>query len=218
MPILGSVFLDKTVVLWCHMVEGANGTSKACGAGEQEAEIETMSREEYAGPIRDAERDEVARLFDRHATELSLFAASICGDRSLADDAVQQAFASFIRRGTFRVQNARRYLYRAVRNAALNLVRTANREARKRRALTGDFPACFSEPAERSAELQALNNAMVELSPEQREVVTLKVWGKLTFVEIGELLGLSANTAASRYRYGLARLREAMRVYYDERE
>jgi len=39
-------------------------------------------------------------------------------------------------------------------------------------------------------------------------VVTLKIWGELTFAEIAEALEIPANTAASRYRYGLAELRK----------
>ena len=44
-----------------------------------------------------------------------------------------------------------------------------------------------------------------------REVVTLKVWGELTFAEIAETLNIPQNTAASRYRYGLAELRRLTR-------
>ena len=40
-----------------------------------------------------------------------------------------------------------------------------------------------------------------------REVITLKVWGDLTFAQIADVLEIPANTAASRYRYGLAELR-----------
>ena len=43
-----------------------------------------------------------------------------------------------------------------------------------------------------------------------REVVTLKTWGGLTFAEIAEALEIPANTAASRYRYGLEELRKAL--------
>ena len=49
---------------------------------------------------------------------------------------------------------------------------------------------------------------MSKLSDNYREVVTLKVWGELTFGEIAEALEIPANTAASRYRYGLAELRK----------
>jgi RNA polymerase sigma-70 factor (ECF subfamily) len=41
-----------------------------------------------------------------------------------------------------------------------------------------------------------------------REVITLKVWGGLTFAEIADALRIPPNTAASRYRYGLTELRK----------
>jgi len=56
----------------------------------------------------------------------------------------------------------------------------------------------------------ALERALARLSVEQREVVALKVEGGLTFEEIGAALAVSPNTAASRYSYALARLREAL--------
>ena len=46
------------------------------------------------------------------------------------------------------------------------------------------------------------------LPHEQREVLVMKIWNELTFAEIGEALGISQNTAASRYRYALAALKE----------
>jgi RNA polymerase sigma-70 factor (ECF subfamily) len=52
-----------------------------------------------------------------------------------------------------------------------------------------------------------LEAGLAELPAEQREVVMLRVWGELTLEETAELLGSSANTVASRYRYALAKLR-----------
>ncbi len=52
-----------------------------------------------------------------------------------------------------------------------------------------------------------IQSAMSRLPDMYREVITLKVWGGLTFAEIGDALGIPANTAASRFRYGLAELR-----------
>ena len=46
------------------------------------------------------------------------------------------------------------------------------------------------------------------LPPEQKEVLTLKIWGELTFDEIGRTLDLSLNTVASRYRYALRKLKD----------
>ena len=51
--------------------------------------------------------------------------------------------------------------------------------------------------------------ALTQLPPEQREVIVLKVWGGLTFSQIAETLGMPANTAASRYRYGLTALKQS---------
>ena len=48
---------------------------------------------------------------------------------------------------------------------------------------------------------------MSQLPQSQREVVVLKVYRDKTFREIARLLGVSLNTAASRYRYGMERLR-----------
>jgi RNA polymerase sigma-70 factor (ECF subfamily) len=52
-----------------------------------------------------------------------------------------------------------------------------------------------------------LRAAIHTLPVEQRDVVALKIDGELTFGEIGAALGISPNTAASRYRYALEKLR-----------
>jgi len=62
----------------------------------------------------------------------------------------------------------------------------------------------------------ALAEALGELPPEQRAVVHLKLWEGLTFEAIAEALQIPLNTAASRYRYGLDKLREHLRPLYDE--
>ena len=52
-----------------------------------------------------------------------------------------------------------------------------------------------------------LERALGTLPTEQRELIALKLDADLTFMEIGDLLGISSNTAASRYRYALEKLR-----------
>jgi hypothetical protein len=53
---------------------------------------------------------------------------------------------------------------------------------------------------------------LAELPADQREVIVLKIWQRLTFAAIGEALGHSPNTIAGRYRYGLQRLRRCLEV------
>ena len=54
----------------------------------------------------------------------------------------------------------------------------------------------------------ALQSALQMLPDEQREIVVLRMWGQLSFAEAAEVAAVSPNTAASRYRYGLAKLKE----------
>ena len=63
---------------------------------------------------------------------------------------------------------------------------------------------------------RTLATALEELPSEQRAVVHLKLWEGLTFEAIAEALEIPPNTAASRYRYGIDKLRERLRPLYEE--
>jgi len=147
----------------------------------------------------------IEMLYRRHSSALVLFAAAISGDRARAQDAVHQVFAKLLAQGIDHAANAKAYLFASVRNAILNDAKT------RRREVALDAGAAWFEPPDRdyAAELR-LRQALAALDDGQREVTVLHIWGELTFAEIGEVLGVSPNTAASRYRYALARLREAM--------
>ncbi len=68
------------------------------------------------------------------------------------------------------------------------------------------------DPALEETEEAQLLRSEVELLPEKlREVLTLKIWGGLTFAQIGDLLKVSHNTAASRYRYALEQLQKKLK-------
>lgn len=153
--------------------------------------------------------------FSDHAERLWLFAVAISGNPSIADDAVQEAFCSLLKIDINAVGNVQKYLFRSVRNKTLNLLRTERRERRKLEVVSSQRPI-FIEPAERHEELTRLNECVALLPREQREIILLKIWGGLTFKEIGELLDLPMNTAASRYRYALEKLRTAMEDYYEK--
>lgn len=68
------------------------------------------------------------------------------------------------------------------------------------------------DPAlEETEEAAILRNEVEELPEKLKEVLILKVWGGLTFAEIGDLLEVSQNTAASRYRYALEQLQKKLK-------
>ena len=148
----------------------------------------------------------IETLYRQHGAALLLFASTISGDRGRAQDAVQQVFLKAIENGSVREAiNKKAYLFACVRNAVLNDARVQDRDAR-----LDDDSAWFSPPDRDYAGEENLRRALGELSADQREVTVLHVWGELTFSEISDLLGVSSNTAASRYRYALAKLRSSM--------
>ena len=63
---------------------------------------------------------------------------------------------------------------------------------------------------------QLVRRALGKLPPPQAEVVVLKIWEEMTFAEIGEVLGQSPNTAASRYRYALQKLSQHLHSVVQE--
>jgi len=148
----------------------------------------------------------VGALYDRHARRMLAVARAITGSDADAEDAVQQTFLDLhrSRAALARADDPRAYAYRALRNAALRSRRQV-REA----PLPDDFdPAHAAGPApDRDAELE---RALSRLPLDQREVVALKIDGELTFAQIAAALGVSPNTAASRYRYALERLRSEL--------
>jgi len=149
---------------------------------------------------------ELERLYHAHGAALVLFGTSFASDRGIAQDAVQQVFLRLIQEGNLaHVRDPKAYLFASVRNQLLNDSKLRSRSVE----LTLD--SAWFEPPERDyAAEQNLKHALRVLSEDQRQVVVLHIWGELTFSQIAEVLEISANTAASRYRYGIEKLRELM--------
>jgi len=130
------------------------------------------------------------------------------GDRPRApqaEDALHQVFERMLRGGLEIEGSPVPYLYRAVRNAALNQIRNRSREV--------NFEDSWLEPPsgmqQSGLELQS---SLKELPEEQREIILMHIWGEMSFEEVAAALEISPNTAASRYRYGLSKLREQFQV------
>jgi RNA polymerase sigma-70 factor (ECF subfamily) len=147
--------------------------------------------------------------FSQLAPGLVLFARQWVQSRADAEDIVQEAFVRFWRR-QHSIQN-RGLLFATVRSISLDLLRRDARRAR-REATAVQESAQSIEPhfAGDDESQRALADAVDRLPNEQREVVVMKIWNELTFQEIGTVLGISQNTAASRYRYALTSLKKVL--------
>jgi RNA polymerase sigma-70 factor (ECF subfamily) len=146
------------------------------------------------------------RLYDEFAADLYRYAVMLLADASAAEDALQQVFASLLRNAAA-IDNEAHYLRRAVRNECYSMLR-----GRVRHRNDASRPMLEAVARERvdHAERLALESAIRQLPPEQREVVHLHVFEGWTFQEVADTCGESINTVASRYRYALARLRETL--------
>ena len=151
-------------------------------------------------------RAEIEFLYRQHGAALVLFASAITGERSRAQDAVHQVFLKLIANGELsRAQDKKAYLFACTRNAVLN-----ERKFQDRHEPLEMGAAWFSPPHRDIAGERNLRRALAALPEDQREIVVLHIWGDLTFSQIADLLSISSNTAASRYRYALGKLRDAM--------
>jgi RNA polymerase sigma-70 factor (ECF subfamily) len=146
--------------------------------------------------------------FAEAAPGLVLFARQFVRSIADAEDIVQEAFVRFWRKQHC-IRN-RALLFATVRSISLDLLRRDARRARREADALADtelatLPPQF-EPANESQ--QALAAAIDQLPAEQREVLVMKIWNELTFADIASVLGISQNTAASRYRYALSALKK----------
>ncbi len=162
---------------------------------------------------------DLAQLYDEHAQPLFGFLLQLTRNEGDTRDLLQEVFVKLARRPNLLdgVGNPRAYLFRLAHNAALDLFRRRGADGRRTESLAvgADAFAPADDPDGQAFQAE-LNSALAELPAEQRAVVHLKLWAGMTFDEIATTLDLSANTAASRYRYGLDKLRLRLRPLHNE--
>src|SRR6266403_434328 len=147
--------------------------------------------------------------FSEISPGLLLFARQWTRSAADAEDIVQEAFVKFWRRN-HKINN-RALLYATVRSIALDFIRRDSRRTRREAEAVSESEQVVEPQFELVDETQfALAAAVQRLPHEQREVLVMKIWNELTFAEIAGALGISQNTAASRYRYALANLKKSL--------
>ena len=153
------------------------------------------------------------KLYETKAAELVLYGRALGLSHAEAEDVLQETFIALMQQ----IQppaKLEHYCVRSFRNRALNYRRSLWRRLARELESTRWFERSSDEsPAEREA-----MRHLAELPVEQREVIVLKIWHRRTFEEIGEVLDISPNTAAGRYRYGLQKLKVRLEGEEYERE
>ena len=160
------------------------------------------------------------RLYDDHASALFAFLLNFTRNEHDTRDILQDLFLKLARRPELLAcaRDERAYLLRLAHNAAIDLIRRRSTRTERHERFGGERVALFapvSDPDEAAFRTE-LALALGELPPDQRAVAHLKLWEGLTFEQIAEALEIPLNTAASRYRYAIDKLRVRLRPLYEE--
>jgi RNA polymerase sigma-70 factor (ECF subfamily) len=159
-------------------------------------------------------------LYREHRQGLFTYALSILGCPQTAEDAIQNAFTRLHRSSNAAVemeqQNMVPYVFRCVRNCAIDLQRKHHHQRRLSESLFESFQQTDNTPSppdslltEERAEM--LRAAIDELAESEREVVVLKMFAGLTFEQAGEMAETSPKTMATRYRRALIKLENQLK-------
>lgn len=168
-------------------------------------------------------REALTRIYEKYKADLLLLAMGLLNDKTAAEDVVHDVFLSFVRHlDQFRLTGS---LKGFLLTCAANHARNWNKAERVRmRVSSAGSDGAIAKPfgldaATRNVaegplenvvcneELEMLSRALAELPFEQREIVMLHLHGRMTFQAIARAMQISTNTAKSRYRYGIDKLR-----------
>ncbi len=153
-------------------------------------------------------------IYETKASELILYGRALGLSHGEAEDVLQDTFMALLRLES-EPENGLHYAIRGFRNRALNYKRSLMR----RLAREFESGRWFDRQPEETQQERAAMRCLQKLPPVQREVIVLKIWHEHTFEEIAQLLELSPNTVAGRYRYGMEKLRACLREeHYEDTE
>jgi RNA polymerase sigma factor (sigma-70 family) len=150
----------------------------------------------------------LTQLLDEHGAALVLYAQQWC---DAPEDVVQDAFLALVRQAAL-PDNLAGWLYRVVRNGAINASRNSRRRAKRETAAAGKDEPWFHITLDDRLDAAEAARAMRQLPIEERETIVARMWGGLTFEEIAQLTGASTSTVHRWYQAGLKSLRERLGV------
>ncbi|HIJ74876.1 MAG TPA: sigma-70 family RNA polymerase sigma factor [Candidatus Hydrogenedentes bacterium] len=146
----------------------------------------------------------IREFYTAHRQELFTYALALTRSHDAAEDVIHTVFYNLLRRGRA-PRELRPYVFRCIRNAALDAARRSARD-------DGPEPVFAREGgAEDLALLARLDESLAALSDDERESIILKICDGLTLREIAAARRVSINTAAAWYRRGMDKLRTMMK-------
>ncbi|HTQ38821.1 MAG TPA: sigma-70 family RNA polymerase sigma factor [Pirellulales bacterium] len=145
----------------------------------------------------------LAELLDRHGPALKLYARQWC---AAPDDVVQQALIDLSACAELPA-NPAAWLFAVVRRQAISQARFDRRRRQHEAAAAAQW---FQRSQTHQADVETAAAALAELPLTEREIVIAHLWGRLTFAEISQLIGISSSTGQRRFEAAVHRLREKL--------
>jgi len=146
------------------------------------------------------------RVYDQYGSQLFTCALAVTGRPELAEDAIHEAFCRGFRL-TKIPQNLKAYMFRSVRNAAIDQLRQRARTSNFLDNYIFDSSPSPGELAEQKQFKQLVAGVLLKLSEDERETIVQHLYADLTFQEIADLRERSIGTVTSWYRRGLAKMK-----------
>ena len=160
--------------------------------------------------MKPGERPSLGVLFQAEESGLLRYGIGLIGRRSVAEELVQETFLR-LHRIWGEVENPRAWLYRCLRNLALNHLRDRAKDA----PLAGDDPPGDERPAPdqlgRDEAVGTVRLFIAELPPEDRNLIRLKYHDDLKYREISRRTGLSIGNVGYRLHHLLKALADDLR-------
>jgi len=159
--------------------------------------------------------DALCRIYEKYKDNLLRLATALLNETAAAEDIVHDVFVSFAETAEkLKLSgNLKSYLSTCVANRVRNWNRARQRQTTTNLNEAESVVSNTKRPEQwivENEQLRQLNNALAQLSYEQREAISLHLQGGMKFREIAEFQDVSTSTIQSRYRYGLDRLRSLL--------
>jgi RNA polymerase sigma-70 factor (ECF subfamily) len=160
--------------------------------------------------------DPLETLYQDHAPALFRFLIRLTGNEAEVKDILQEIFIRLAKSPGIldNIDSPRAYLFRMAHRHAIDRMRREQTRQHYDLQARQEGESHFSPQASSQDDAwrrKLLGDSLSALPHEQKAVVLLKIWEGLTFAKIAEVLDIPADTAASRYRYALDKLRDALR-------
>jgi RNA polymerase sigma factor (sigma-70 family) len=152
------------------------------------------------------ELDQLAQRVVARAAGLALYARQWLDDAASAEDVVQEALAALLAQRPPPADPIA-WMYRVVRNAAIDQARSAARRRQRERAVAETRREWFEARPDALIDAQAAAAALADLPPASREIVVLRIWNDLSFAQIADVTQTRLSTVHDRYVAALRQMR-----------